>query len=69
MTQATRRARRGAAPVAVEQFRDNIDKALAAFSEDVTYSVLMARAAVTIARKREVWQIRRETREAFADAA
>ncbi len=64
MTQAIRRTRRGTAPVAVDQFRDHIDRALTAFQTDVTYSVLMARAAVTIARKREVWQIRREARDA-----
>jgi hypothetical protein len=69
MTQAIRRPRRGTTPIAVEHFRDNIDKALAAFGQDVTYSVLMARAAVTIARKREVWQIRREHREVLLDAA
>lgn len=64
MTQAIRRPRRGTHPVAVEAFRDQIDKALSAFSQDVTYSVLMARAAVTIARKRELWQTRRDNRDA-----
>ncbi len=65
MTQAIRRTRRGHTPVAVDDFRDHLDKALAAFRTDVTYSVLMARAAVTITRKREVWQLRREARDAL----
>lgn len=63
MTQAIRRTRRGTTPVAVDKFTDHIDKALTAFRADATYSVLIARAAVTIARKREVWQQRRENRD------
>lgn len=50
--------------MAIDSFRDQIDRALEAFGLDVTYSVLMARAAVTISRKREVWQSRREGRDA-----
>lgn len=63
MTQALRRPRRGNTPVAVDTFREQIERALTAFNEDVTYSVLMARAAVTISRKRDVWQTRRELRD------
>ncbi len=59
MTQATsRRPRRTSQPVAVGDFQDQVDKAITAFETDATYSVLMARAAVTIARKREIWQAR-----------
>ena len=36
-----------------------IETALRAFEDDVHYAVLMARAAVTIGRKRKVWQKRR----------
>ena len=53
--------RRGHAVVDVSAFRPVIDQAMEAFQADVTYAVHMARAAVTIARKRELWQARRET--------
>lgn len=35
-----------------------------AIGEDVSYAVLMARAAVTIDRKRAAWQVRKDLREA-----
>jgi hypothetical protein len=60
MTQAIRRPRRGTNPVAIDQFTDQINRALAAFHEDADYAVKMARAAVTIARKRQIWQTRRD---------
>lgn len=63
MTQALRRPRRGVAPVDTAAFRHQIDQAMEAFQADVSYAVQMARAAVTIVRKREVWQARREARE------
>ncbi len=47
-------------PVDVTPFRRDVDAAIAAFAEDVSYAVAMARAAVTITRKRAVWQQRRE---------
>ncbi len=59
---ATTRTRRRYT-VDVARFRPQIDQAMAAFQEDVSYAVQMARAAVTINRKREVWQARREARE------
>jgi hypothetical protein len=37
-----------------------VEVALTAFGIDVSYAVSMARAAVTITRKRAVWQARRE---------
>lgn len=67
MTQALRRPRRGAAPVDVAAFRHQIDQAMQAFQSDVSYAVQMARAAVTIARKREVWQARRDERTGTGD--
>ena len=42
-------------PVDVTVFTDRIEQALAAFGSDVHYSVLMARAAVSITRKRTGW--------------
>ncbi len=60
----TRSRRRPAAPVDVTPFRPQVDVALSAFASDASYAVQMARAAVVIARKREVWQQRREQREA-----
>lgn len=63
MTQALRRTRPRTAPVDVKRFRSQIEQAMTAFEQDVTYAVQMARAAVTIARKREVWQARRDARE------
>ncbi len=63
MTQAlTRRNRPRPGPVDVSTFRPQIDQAMAAFQADVSYAVSMARAAVTIVRKREVWQARRDSR-------
>lgn len=63
MTQALRRSRSRAAPVDVRRFRNQIEQAMTAFEMDADYAVRMARAAVTIVRKREVWQSRREARE------
>ncbi len=62
MTQAMRRNRNRVAPVDVTRFRHTIDQAMQAFQADVSYAVLMARAAVTITRKREIWQQRRNDR-------
>lgn len=56
--------RRGYPAVDVAVFRPHIDAAMEAFQADVSYAVLMARAAVTIVRKREVWHARREARAA-----
>lgn len=55
--------RRGHTAVDVTAFRHTVEQAMAAFQADVTYAVHMARAAVTITRKREVWQARRDTKE------
>lgn len=57
-----RRPRRGLAPTDIGRFTTTIDQALEAFQSDVSYAVQMARAAVTIVRKREVWQARRDAR-------
>lgn len=57
-----RRPRNRTHPVDVAAFRHQIDQAMQAFQADVSYAVHMARAAVTIARKREVWQARRDAR-------
>ena len=57
--------RRGQTAVDVRHFRGVLDQAMDAFQSDVSYAVLMARAAVTITRKREVWQARRDAREAI----
>lgn len=63
MTQAIqRRTRKSLTPVDTGKFRTQIEAAVAAFEADVSYAVLMARAAVTIVRKREVWQARRDAR-------
>lgn len=59
-----RRARRTPEVIDARRFYREIDKAMEAFQADVSYAVLMARAAVTITRKREVWQARREARAA-----
>lgn len=57
-----RRTRRGQTPTDIAAFRHAIDAAMDAFQADVSYAVQMARAAVTITRKREVWQARRDAR-------
>lgn len=57
-----RRTRNRLNPVDVQFFRPQIDQALEAFRNDVSYAVSMAKAAVTIVRKREVWQARRDAR-------
>lgn len=67
MAQATingfkRGHRRGYTAVDVTAFRPAIDAAMEAFESDVSYAVSMARAAVTIVKKREVWQARRDAR-------
>lgn len=68
MTQAIlRRTRNRPNPVDIQHFRPQIDAALEAFQQDVSYAVLMARAAVTIARKRQVWQQRRDARAGSPD--
>lgn len=54
--------RRSQAVVDVTAFRPVVEQALDAFQADVSYAVHMARAAVTIVRKREVWQARRDAR-------
>jgi hypothetical protein len=59
-TIARRRAR--VDPVDVSRFHPVVEQAMNAFQADVSYAVHMARAAVTIVRKREVWQARRDAR-------
>lgn len=69
IAQPIRRApRRHRATVDVATFTGDVQAALAAFSQDVTYAVLMARSAVTIGRKRQAWSARKELREAEARA-
>lgn len=58
--------RRGYAAVDVTAFRPTIEQAMEAFQNDVSYAVCMARAAVTIVKKREVWQARRDARDTGA---
>lgn len=58
-----RRARIRVSPVDVTHFLPVVDQALIAFQDDVSYAVHMARAAMTIVRKREVWQARRDAQE------
>lgn len=48
-----------AVPEQRASFDDEIATALAAFSADPSYAVAMARAAVTISRKRRAWAERR----------
>ena len=69
MTQTLRRPRKGSNPVDVESFCGLLDQAMKAFATDVSYAVLMARAAVTITRKREVWQQRRTLRQTEMEPA
>jgi hypothetical protein len=45
-------------PVDVASFTTDIDSALRAFATDVSYAVAMARSAVTIGRKRQIWAAR-----------
>lgn len=59
-----RRARARINPVDVVTFRPVVDQAMTAFQADVSYAVHIARAAMTIVRKREVWQARRDTLDA-----
>ncbi len=59
MTQALRRPRTRITPVDTAVFRPQIEQAMKAFQQDVSYAVQMARAAVTIARKRQIGQARR----------
>lgn len=47
-------------PVDVTRYHRDVEAAIRAFGDDVSYAVAMARAAVTITRKRAVWQQRRE---------
>jgi len=63
-----RRNPRRSRPVDVSHFATDIDNALRAFTDDVTYAVAMARSAVTIVRKRGVWQARRDARAAESAA-
>lgn len=59
-----RRTRTRTNPVDVSTFSPVVDQAMHAFQADVSYAVHMARAAMTIVRKREVWQARRDAQEA-----
>lgn len=61
MLNPARRTRKQAQPVDVAPFRPQIEEAMRAFRADVSYAVEMARAAVTITRKREVWKTRQQT--------
>ena len=63
-----RRTRRPSHPVDVAAYQELIEKACEAFTEDVSYAVAMARSAVAITRKRDMWQARRELRTAEAAA-
>lgn len=58
-TATLRRGSRRARPVDVSTFAIDVETALAAFRTDVSYAVLMARSAVTIGRKRDLWQARK----------
>jgi len=58
--QPERRTSRRGRPVDVETFTDKVDSAMTAFRTDATYAVHMARAAVTIGRKRDLWLHRRQ---------
>ncbi len=55
-------------PADAGAFREAIDDAYAAFLSDVSYAVSIARAAVSIERKRGVWQARRDAKAAEAAA-
>lgn len=59
---APRRNPRRTRPVEVASFTGDVDEALHAFATDVSYAVQMARCAVTIGRKRDVWAARRDQR-------
>ncbi len=59
-----RRASRRGQPVDLILFADQVDAALLAFATDVSFAVEMARAAVTIDRKRRTWQARKDLRAA-----
>lgn len=58
--QEPRRTNRRSRPVDAASFSTRVDTALTAFATDVNYAVQMARAAVTIGRKRELWLQRRQ---------
>lgn len=64
MSQAGKRRR----SADVARFADEVAAAYAAFTVDVSYAVAMARAATTIARKRRVWQARRDAKTAEVTA-
>lgn len=64
----TARTVRSRGPVDVDRFAADVSAAIAAFAVDVSYAVAMARAAVTITRKRAVWQARRDALDAEAAA-
>lgn len=69
MTQAiVRRPRKRLNPVDVSAFNYQVDQAMEAFQHDVSYAVEMARSAVNIVRKREVWQTRRSARQEQASS-
>jgi hypothetical protein len=65
MTAPTRVRRTRTEAVDTASFRPQIEQAMLAFTADVSYAVSMARAAVTIVRKRELWQARRDARQAL----
>ena len=56
------------APADLAAFTGHVQAARAAFGNDVSYAVAIARAAVTITRKRAIWSARRELRAAHTDA-
>lgn len=45
-----------------------VEGAMAAFSSDVSYAVAIVSAAVGIRKKRQIWQLKADTRQAEADA-
>jgi hypothetical protein len=58
------RQQRRSRPVDVSTFAGDVDAALTAFSADVSYAVSMARSAVTIGRKRQMWHDRKQQKNA-----
>lgn len=63
-----RRRRPTRTPVDIATFASQVDAAMEAFASDVSYAAEMAHAAVRIARKRQVWAVRKQLRAAEAAA-
>lgn len=68
MSTSPRRIPRQRVPIDTQRFTAELESAYVAFGADASYAAAMARNAVTIQRKRSVWQARRDQKTILDEA-